>query len=45
MRRLAHMRESKQRHGFHSAKISPFAPVLIVPPPVYLHTAFLDDFF
>ena len=28
-----------------SSKTSPFFPTFIVSPPVYLHTAFLDDFF
>jgi hypothetical protein len=28
-----------------SSKTSPFFPIFIVPLPVYLHTAFLDDFF
>ena len=36
---------SKERHGFRSSKISPFFLTLIVSPPVYSHTAFLDDFF
>jgi hypothetical protein len=43
--RLSHVRESKKRHGFRSSKMSPFVPTFIVSPPVYLHTAFLDDFF
>ena len=43
--RLSHVRESKQRHGFRSSKTSLFVPILIVSPPVYSHTAFLDDFF
>lgn len=43
--RLSHVRESKERHGFRSSKTSPFVPTLIVSPPVYSHTAFLDDFF
>ena len=43
--RLSHVRESKQRHGFRSSKTSPLVPTFIVSPPVYSHTAFLDDFF
>ena len=43
--RLSHVRESKERHGFRSSKTSPFFPTFIVSPPVYSHTAFLDDFF
>ena len=43
--RLSHVRESQERHGFRSAKISPCFPIFIVSPPVYEHTAFLDDFF
>jgi hypothetical protein len=43
--RLSHVRESKERHGFRSSKTSLFVPILIVPPPVYSHTVFLDDFF
>jgi hypothetical protein len=43
--RLSHVRESKERHGFRSSKMSPFVPIFIVSPPVYLHTALLDDFF
>jgi hypothetical protein len=43
--RLSHVRESKERHGFRSSKTSPFVPTFIVSPPVYSHTAFLDDFF
>src|SRR5258708_16846627 len=43
--RLSHVRESKERYGFRSSKKSPFFPTLIVSPPVYEHTAFLDDFF
>jgi len=43
--RLSHGRSSKQRHGFRSSKTSPLVPTLIVSPPVYSHTAFLDDFF
>ncbi len=42
--RLSHVRESKERHGFRSSKMSPFFPTFIVSPPVYSHTAFLDDF-
>ncbi len=43
--RLAHVRESKQRLGFRSSQTSRFVPIFIVSPPVYSHTAFLDDFF
>ena len=43
--RLVHGRESKQRYGFRSSKTSPPVPTFIVSPPVYSHTAFLDDFF
>ena len=43
--RLSHVRVSKEQHGFRSSKTSPFIPVFIVSPPVYSHTAFLDDFF
>src|SRR6266567_7156525 len=43
--RLSHVRESKQRHGFRSSKTSRLVPTFIVSPPVYSHTAFLDDFF
>src|SRR5712664_1285581 len=43
--RLSHVRESKERHGFRSSKTSLFVPILIISPPVYSHTAFLDDFF
>jgi hypothetical protein len=43
--RLSHVRESKERHGFRSSKMSPCFPIFIVSPPVYEHTAFLDDFF
>ena len=43
--RLSHVRESKERHGFRSSKTSPFVPTFIISPPVYSHTAFLDDFF
>jgi len=30
---------------FRSSKTSPLVPTFIVSPPVYSHTAFLDDFF
>ena len=43
--RRSHVRESKKRHGFRSSTMSPFIPIFIVLPPVYSHTAFLDDFF
>ena len=43
--RLSHVRESKEQHGFRSSKTSPLVPTFIVSPPVYSHTAFLDDFF
>ena len=43
--RLSHVRESKKRQGFRSSKTSLFLPILIISSPVYLHTAFLDDFF
>jgi hypothetical protein len=43
--RLSHIRESKQRYGFRSSKTSPFVPIFIISPPVYSHTALLDDFF
>jgi hypothetical protein len=43
--RLSHVRESKEQYGFRSSKTSPFVPIFIVSPPVYSHTAFLDDFF
>ena len=43
--RLSHVRESKERHGFRSSKMNPCFPIFIVSPPVYEHTAFLDDFF
>jgi len=42
---MSHVRESKERHGFRSSKTSLFVPILIISPPVYSHTAFLDDFF
>ena len=41
-------RKRTQREGsgcYLSAKTSPFFPTFIVSPPVYSHTAFLDDFF
>src|SRR5882672_5833988 len=41
--RLSHVRESKERHGFRSSKMSPCFPIFIVSSPVYEHTAFLDD--
>ncbi len=41
---LSHVRESKQQHGFRSSKMSPIVPILIVSPPVYSHTVFLDFF-
>ncbi len=43
--RLSHVGESKERHGFRCSKASPFVPILIVSPPVYSHTVFLDVFF
>ena len=43
--RRSHVREIKQQHGFRSSTMSPFFPTFIVSPPVYSHTAFLDDFF
>jgi hypothetical protein len=43
--RLSHVRESKERHSFRNSKTSPLVPIFIVSPPVYSHTAFLDDFF
>ncbi len=43
--RLSHVRESKQQHGFRSSKTSLLIPILIISPPVYSHTVFLDDFF
>src|SRR5260370_1628184 len=43
--RLSHVRASKQRHAFRLSKTCPLALTFIVSPPVYSHTAFLDDFF
>src|SRR5438105_815477 len=43
--RLSHVCKSKKRHGFRSSKTSLLTPILIISPPVYSHTAFLDDFF